>query len=62
MPEMKIPGPDHPITITAHPKRVQVQELGDAARPEEVRDTILPTDDGAGQSQRDHWAPTVGPR
>ena len=23
MPEMKVPGPDHPITITAHPKRVQ---------------------------------------
>ena len=24
MPEMKVPGPDHPITITANPKRVQV--------------------------------------
>jgi uncharacterized protein (DUF427 family) len=25
MPEMKIPGPDHPITVTATPKRVQVR-------------------------------------
>jgi uncharacterized protein (DUF427 family) len=24
MPEMKIPGPDHPITISANPKRLQV--------------------------------------
>ena len=24
MPEMKIPGPDHPITVAANPKRVQV--------------------------------------
>jgi uncharacterized protein (DUF427 family) len=24
MPEMKIPGPDHPITVTANPKRLQV--------------------------------------
>ncbi len=28
MPEMKIPGPDHPITITAHPKRVQAVYSG----------------------------------
>ena len=156
MPEMKVPGPDHPITITAHPKRVQavyhghviadsekalilkeavykpvvyfpreavdmdyfsrtertthcpykgdanyytifmdgnfadnavwtyeepypamdairgflafypdkveLQELGDATKPEEVRQTILHTDDGAGQSQRDHWPPNVGAR
>ena len=154
MPEMKVPGPDHPITITAHPKRVQavyhghviadseralilkeaaykpvvyfpreavdmdyfsrtertthcpykgdanyytifmdgnfadnavwtyenpypamdvirsflafypdkveIQEAGDATRPDEVRETILHTDDGAGQSQRDHWPPNVG--
>ena len=25
MPEMKIPGPDHPITVTATPKRMQVR-------------------------------------
>jgi uncharacterized protein (DUF427 family) len=24
MPEMKLPGPDHPIAIAAHPKRLQV--------------------------------------
>jgi uncharacterized protein (DUF427 family) len=24
MPEMKLPGPDHPITIAAHPRRLQV--------------------------------------
>ncbi|HLY78396.1 MAG TPA: DUF427 domain-containing protein [Caulobacteraceae bacterium] len=24
MPEMKIPGPDHPITVTANPSRIQV--------------------------------------
>ncbi|HLK24256.1 MAG TPA: DUF427 domain-containing protein [Caulobacteraceae bacterium] len=25
MPEMKLPGPEHPITIAYHPKRVQVE-------------------------------------
>ena len=25
MPEPKIPGPDHPITVTATPKRMQVR-------------------------------------
>jgi uncharacterized protein (DUF427 family) len=25
MPEMRVPGPDHPITVTATPKRVQVR-------------------------------------
>jgi uncharacterized protein (DUF427 family) len=25
MPEMKLPGPDHPITVTASPKRYQVR-------------------------------------
>jgi len=28
MPEMKIPGPDHPITVTATPKRVQARYNG----------------------------------
>lgn len=28
MGEMKLPGPDHPITVTAHPGRVQVQFEG----------------------------------
>jgi uncharacterized protein (DUF427 family) len=154
MPEMKVPGPDHPITITAHPKRLQVvysghvivdsgraltlqestypaviyfpredaqmaffgrtdhkthcpykgdasyfslnmdgrlaenavwtyeapypamaeirghlafyanrveiNEVGDATPLDAVREAILHTDDGAGQSQRERWAPTVG--
>jgi len=45
--------------LAFYPDKVEVQELGDAARPEAVRETILHTDDGAGQSQRDHWAPNV---
>jgi uncharacterized protein (DUF427 family) len=28
MPEMKVPGPDHPITVTANPARVQVRYNG----------------------------------
>jgi uncharacterized protein (DUF427 family) len=28
MPEMKLPGPDHPITIAFNPKRVQVEYNG----------------------------------
>lgn len=28
MPEMRLPGPDHPITITAHDARVQVSYQG----------------------------------
>ncbi len=28
MPEMKLPGPDHPITIAYNPKRVQVEYNG----------------------------------
>jgi uncharacterized protein (DUF427 family) len=28
MPEMKIPGPDHPITVAANPKRIQVRYSG----------------------------------
>jgi hypothetical protein len=30
--------------------------------PDAVREAILHTDDGAGQSQREHWPPTVGDR
>jgi hypothetical protein len=48
--------------LAFYPDRVEVQEAGDAARPEEVRETVLHTDDGAGQSQRDHWNANVGPR
>ena len=28
MPQMKVPGPDHPITIAATPKRIQVRYNG----------------------------------
>jgi uncharacterized protein (DUF427 family) len=28
MPEMKLPGPDHPITVAFNPKRVQVEYKG----------------------------------
>ena len=28
MPEMRIPGPDHPITVTANPSRIQVSYNG----------------------------------
>ena len=28
MPEMRIPGTDHPITVTANPKRIQVNYNG----------------------------------
>jgi uncharacterized protein (DUF427 family) len=28
MPEMKLPGPDHPITISYNPKRVQIEHNG----------------------------------
>ena len=45
--------------LAFYPDRVQIQEAGDATRPEEVRQAILHTDDGAGQSQRDHWPPTT---
>ena len=48
--------------LAFYPERVQLQEVGDATRPAEVRDAILHTDDGAGQSQRDHWPPSAGAR
>ncbi|HWA62760.1 MAG TPA: DUF427 domain-containing protein [Caulobacteraceae bacterium] len=28
MPEMKVPGPDHPITVTSNPKRVRARYRG----------------------------------
>lgn len=45
--------------LAFYPNMVEVREVDDAARPDEVREAILHTDDGAGQSQRDHWPPTV---
>ncbi len=46
--------------LAFYPDKVEFQEAGEAARPDAVRETILHTDDGAGQSQREHWPPNVG--
>ena len=46
-------------SLAFYPDQVEIQEVGDATRPEAVRETILHTDDGAGQSQREHWPPTT---
>jgi uncharacterized protein (DUF427 family) len=46
--------------LAFYPNQVEIREVGDALEPGEVREAILHTDDGAGQSQREHWAPTVG--
>jgi uncharacterized protein (DUF427 family) len=46
--------------LAFYPNQVEIREVGDALEPGEVREAILHTDDGAGQSQKEHWAPTVG--
>jgi uncharacterized protein (DUF427 family) len=46
--------------LAFYPNQVEINDVGDAARPDAVREAILHTDDGAGTSQKDHWAPTVG--
>jgi uncharacterized protein (DUF427 family) len=45
--------------LAFYPNQVEIREVGDAAQPDAVKEAILHTDDGAGQSQREHWAPTV---
>jgi len=45
--------------LAFYPNQVEIVEVGDAARPDAIREAILHTDDGAGQSQKEHWAPTV---
>ena len=45
--------------LAFYPNQVEIHEAGDAANAEAVREAILHTDDGAGQSQREHWRPTV---
>ncbi|HEY1753550.1 MAG TPA: DUF427 domain-containing protein [Caulobacteraceae bacterium] len=45
--------------VAFYPNMIEIHEVADAARPDEVRETILHTDDGAGTSQRDHWATNV---
>jgi uncharacterized protein (DUF427 family) len=47
MPEMKLPGPDHPITITFNPKRVQVEfgghVIADTRRALELKEATYKT-------------------
>ena len=45
--------------VAFYPNQVEIREAGDALQPDAVRDAILHTDDGAGQSQKEHWRPTV---
>ncbi len=45
--------------LAFYPNQVEIVEVGDATHPEAVREAILHTDDGAGQSQKEHWAPTA---
>jgi uncharacterized protein (DUF427 family) len=45
--------------LAFYPNMVEIVEVGDVARPGEVREAVLHTDDGAGASQRDHWPPNV---
>jgi uncharacterized protein (DUF427 family) len=45
--------------LAFYPNQVEIREVGEAADPDAVREAILHTDDGAGQSQREHWRPTV---
>ena len=46
--------------LAFYPNQVEINAVGDAARPDAVREAILHTDDGAGTSQKDHWPPNVG--
>jgi uncharacterized protein (DUF427 family) len=45
--------------LAFYPNQVEIREVGEAAQPDAVKEAILHTDDGAGQSQRERWAPTV---
>ncbi|HEY2709003.1 MAG TPA: DUF427 domain-containing protein [Caulobacteraceae bacterium] len=45
--------------LAFYPNQVEIYEAGEADDPAEVRDAVLHTDDGAGQSQRPPWPPTV---
>jgi uncharacterized protein (DUF427 family) len=48
--------------VAFYPNQVEIREVGEASDADAVREAILHTDDGAGQSQREHWPPTVGDR
>jgi uncharacterized protein (DUF427 family) len=45
--------------VAFYPNAVEIHEVGGETNPDGVRDAILHTDDGAGASQKEHWAPTV---
>src|SRR5580704_11341772 len=46
MPEMKLPGPDHPITLSANPKRLRVRYnghvIGDSERVLTLQEATYP--------------------
>ena len=46
MPEMKLPGPDHPITLSANPKRLRVRYnghvIGDSERVLTLQESTYP--------------------
>jgi uncharacterized protein (DUF427 family) len=45
--------------LAFYPHFVEIRDLGAADHPDQVREAILHTDDGAGQSQKDRWPPTA---
>jgi len=46
--------------LAFYPNQVEIYEVGDADDAAAVREAVLHTDDGAGSSQKEPWAPTVG--
>ena len=46
--------------LAFYPNQVEIHEIGEVEPPGMVKEAILHTDDGAGQSQREHGRPTVG--
>lgn len=46
--------------LAFYPDQVDIYEVPEPDATEEVREAILHTDDGAGQSQRPPWPPTAG--
>ena len=46
--------------LAFYPNQVEIYEVGDADDAAAVKEAVLHTDDGAGGSQKEPWAPTVG--
>jgi len=46
--------------LAFYPNQVEIYEVGDADDAAAVKEAVLHTDDGAGSSQKEPWAPTVG--